>query len=459
MKDINENEEKKNITFSPFLRFSLFCILLSVEMITNGPSGILSSSSKTIKSQLNLNDKEFGMFGSALGIGKGASSLLYTLIVNKFNLKWIYLIDTFLKGCVLISNLFTNNAYFLIMLRGFDGLTHMPLSIYVPIWIDQYAFKKHKSTQLTMYQVVKPFGKVVGYIIIYILGEKKWKLGFSIVGFYLWIIALIILFYPEIYFNKYLRANKTETDEERNTIFNFIDIKKSSNDSIFSQIFECLSSLIYNISNLTRCIIQGFLTSIHYWCADYMRNALNVNDSKIIFGVYTFSCLVGPIGGALLSGFINHKFGNYEGKNAPKIANILQIIATILGVGATFVNDVYSYMTFFTLFLCFNSVSLSLCHGFVMVTVRPQLKAIAYSIANISNFFFFSALTPFIYGYINDYFAPKGMKKMGMRFTMGSNLIGVFLLIIFDNLRQKQFTEMDKNEKLIENGKELENKE
>ncbi len=73
------------------------------------------------------------MFGSALGIGKGASSLLYTLIINKFNLKWIYLIDTFLKGCVLISNLFTNNAYFLIMLRRFDGLTHMPLSIYVPI--------------------------------------------------------------------------------------------------------------------------------------------------------------------------------------------------------------------------------------------------------------------------------------------------------------------------------------
>lgn len=205
--------------------------------------------------------------------------------------------------------------------------------------------------------------------------------------------------------------------------------------------------------------MHGVNTAIHYWCADYMRNALNVNDSKTIFGVYTFSCLVGPIGGALLSGFINHKFGNYEGKNAPKIANILQIIATILGVGATFVDDVYSYMTFFTLFLCFNSVSLSMCHGFVMVTVRPQLKAIAYSIANISNFFFFSALTPFIYGYINDYFTPKGMKKMGMRFTMGSNLIGVFLLIIFDNLRQKQFKEMDKNEKLIENGKELENKE
>ncbi len=137
--------------------------------------------------------------------------------------------------------------------------------------------------------------------------------------------------------------------------------------------------------------------------------------------------MFGPIGGALLSGFINHKFGNYEGINAPKIANILQIIATILGVGATFVNDVYSYMIFFTLFLCFNSVSLSMCHGFVMVTIRPQVKAIAYSIANIFNFFFFSALTPFIYSYINDYFTPKGKKKMGMRLTMGSNLIGVFL--------------------------------
>ena len=107
-----------------------------------------------------------------------------------------------------------------------------------------------------MYQVVKTFGKVVGYIIIYILREKNWKLGFSILGFYLWLIALIILFYPEIYLIK-IRANKMKIDEERNTIFNFIDIKKSSNDSIFSQII-CLLSLIYNISNLTRCIIQGF---------------------------------------------------------------------------------------------------------------------------------------------------------------------------------------------------------
>ena len=57
-----------------------------------------------------------------------------------------------------------------------------------------------------------------------------------------------------------------------------------------------------------------------------MRNALNVNDSKIIFGVYTFFLFDWSNWRSLLRGFINHKFGNYEGKNAPKFVNILQIM-------------------------------------------------------------------------------------------------------------------------------------
>ena len=65
--------------------------------------------------------------------------------------------------------------------------------------------------------------------------------------------------------------------------------------------------------------------------------------------------------------------------------------------------------------------------------------------------------TPMIYGAINDYFKPKGMMRMGMRFTMGANLLGCILLLIFGSMRGRQIAEQEKekNENLIKEGEEL----
>jgi hypothetical protein len=65
------SSEEEEVSFSPIPRFILYIVLLSVEMALNCGSGILSSSSKQIKLELNLNDKQFGMFGTAFGIGRG----------------------------------------------------------------------------------------------------------------------------------------------------------------------------------------------------------------------------------------------------------------------------------------------------------------------------------------------------------------------------------------------------
>ena len=66
-----EEKNKERVTFSPFPRFVLYCVLLSIEMSMNNGAGVLSSSSKEIKKQLNLNDKQFGLFGTSQGIGRG----------------------------------------------------------------------------------------------------------------------------------------------------------------------------------------------------------------------------------------------------------------------------------------------------------------------------------------------------------------------------------------------------
>ena len=41
----------------------------------------------------------------------------------------------FILMCIMFK--FSNNALILIILRGIIGITHMPVSIYIPVWIDQ----------------------------------------------------------------------------------------------------------------------------------------------------------------------------------------------------------------------------------------------------------------------------------------------------------------------------------
>lgn len=461
LKISSSEEEKTKVSFSPIPRFILYIVLLSVEMALNCGSGILSSSSKQIKLELNLNDKQFGMFGTAFGIGRGTGSFLFTIIINKFNLKWLYIFYIFFKGLFMILFNFSNNGTILIALRGLIGVLHMGPTIYLPIWIDQYAFKKYKTTQLTMFQVIKPFGKVMGYTFNVLLGEKNWKYGFVISGGYLWAVSLLIFCYPHNYFNANLKANKNEEDENRNTIYEYLPkVKKDEEKSYFQEMYECLTSPIFQVANWTRGIIDGFLTAVHYWCADYIRNALGVNDAKLIFLSYTTACIAGPVIGGFVGQIVNHLYGSYENPGAPYVCIGLQVLVTIFGISATFMSNLYTFVGCLTLFLCFVSSVLSLCIGFLIVSVRPGLKSISNAISNITMMFLLSGTSPMIYGAINDYFKPKGLNRMAMRFIMSANIIGILLLLIFGKMRKNQLAQMEKEniEKLIKEGKELEEK-
>ena len=74
--------------------------------------------------------------------------------------------------------------------------------------------------------------------------------------------------------------------------------------------------------------------------------------------------------------------------------------------------------------------------------------------------FLLSGTSPMIYGAVNDYFKPKGLNRMAMRFIMSANIVGILLLLIFGRMRKNQIREMKKenNENLIKGGKEFEEK-
>ena len=124
-------------------------MLISVEMAMNQSAGILSSSSTEIKRELQMNDKQYGMFGTANGLGRVIGCFLFTILVNNFNRKWTFVFFTVVKSLFLVLFKFTNIGWLLITCRGLIGLTHMPPSIYIPVWIDQFGLKNYKTSDKT----------------------------------------------------------------------------------------------------------------------------------------------------------------------------------------------------------------------------------------------------------------------------------------------------------------------
>ena len=61
----------------------------------------------------------------------------------------------------------------LILLRGIDGIVHLPSSIYLPVWIDQFGVQKLKTLMQSVVLVVQPGGKVVGFLLHIIVGDPQ----------------------------------------------------------------------------------------------------------------------------------------------------------------------------------------------------------------------------------------------------------------------------------------------
>lgn len=438
-------------------------------MAMNNSAGILSSSSKEIKADLNMNDKQFGMFGTSNGLGRVIGCFLFTILVNNFNRKWTFVFFTTIKSVLLVLFKFTNVGWILITCRGFIGLTHMPPSIYIPVWIDQFGLKMYKTMFMTLLQVVIPLGKVEGYALTNFYGPNNWQMGFVTEGLYLFAVAVFITVTPMKFFSAKLVAVK---DDELETKFqikkkesvSIFEVRKSltksskNEQSTFAQAKAIITNPVFFFSNLARAILQGVNTALHYWISDYMRTALNIEDKSLILFAYTIVSIAGPIGGILASGFSNFFLGGYEHKHAPLALLMFHIITCVCGLCIPFMGGLYSFCGATMMFLVFSSSAVPMIHGIILNSVGPKLKGMAFSITNFTTMLLTSGPYPFMYGAVNDYFKPEH-KNYAMLAIMLSECIGIIFILILAYFRYKTFDDSKKKkEKLVTEGEELQEK-
>ena len=391
-------------------RFIAYLVMVSIEMAINVSSGVLSAASKTIKKQYTMLDVEFGYFGLAQGIGRTFGSIFYTIMVNQISAKWLGGAFSIVKGFVLAAFELTQSKWVLIILRGVIGFVHMPPSTYIPIWIDQYGLRKYKTVQMSFLQALVPVGKVLGFVLVNVFGEERWKLAYDVEGLFLVFCGLFIVLSPIDYFN---RKVVLMTDDERPTeykeekwkeisVFNRrVSRPGSKTQKLWNDLYTVITNYEFEICNCAKALQNGTQSCIHFWCGDFMINRLGMDGTKKTL-IYTLMNISGPSIGFLLSPIINKFFGSYETPHAPIVIMVIHLLTISFGLSATLINNVPVFIVCMTLFFGLLSLSLAMTNGCLMISINKDLKGMCYSVGNITCMSITGALSPVIYGKVNE---------------------------------------------------------
>ena len=456
---LEDQTKKRRISLSRWYRVFLFWIMLSSEGAMNISSGLLSSATKEIKKSLNMNDSKFGMFGTANGLGRVIGSLMFGLLNIKLSRKWLQTLNVGFHALFLVPFKFTDNGIILICMRGLTGLTQMTPSIYLCVWIDQYGIGSFKTIQITAVQLCQTSGKCIGYLINVHYGLDHWQEGFIVEAIYLFICFLCCLISGEDFFSrtlypKYVHRKKNHNKIDENvdeqlkerlsyTIYEDKDIEFEAKSSFFSDLVILFKNPLYILSLLSRCILHGLNTCLHFWLCDFIRTVIHEENQLKITLLYSLICFAGPIGGILTNSILKPFIGGYETRKSSWPLVILQTIASIFAINIGFMKTTLSITIITILYLTFNSTALPLVQGILISCVEPELAATGFAIASILTQSLFSGATPFIYGFINDRYKDK-YPWLAMVSIMLLQLLAVPVLILLAILRNKKFDEEEK---------------
>jgi MFS family permease len=456
---MEEEKTQRKVKLSRCYRLFLFFIMVSIEGVMNVSSGLLSSATKEIKKSLNMNDAKFGSFGTANSFGRIISSTLFGIFNQKMSRKWSTTLGIGFHAIFIFCFQITNNANILIFVRGLHGFTQMPPSIYVPVWISQFAIRKYRTVQITSVQLSQTTGKCIGYFLNMLFGFENWKTGFFVEGVYLLFCTFCCLISSEDYFSRTLyRPKMTEENEKTDLIscteYEEEEVKKEQKEkkgNFFSdlKILSCHS--LFMISMSCRIILHGLNTCLHFWLADFMRNVIQEKNQFRITMCYSIICFSGPLGGILANAILRPLIGNYDSRKVSWPLVFIQLLASLFAISIAFTKTTITCTIVTILFLMFNSSALPLLQGILISCVDKDLSATGFAITNILTQVLTSGTTPLLYGIINDRYKDK-YPWMAMFCIMILEFIAVPILSILAYLRNKKF---DEEEKLKEEGQEL----
>ena len=194
-------KDKPHEQLSRFARFCIFLIFIALSIVMSGDNGVLSSSKKQVRRDLELDEKGYGFFGSFASAGRMFGSVMFMGLLQTDKRKFLTIVCIFINGSAFFMYYLTFNRWILYCVRFLIGSVRIYPHIYIPVWVDQFGIKKLKTMMMTVVNITSPLGQTVGYVLGTINEPDKWYLNYCIVGTLILAFGSLLLIFPGKYFS------------------------------------------------------------------------------------------------------------------------------------------------------------------------------------------------------------------------------------------------------------------
>ena len=413
-------ELKQNlIPISKKIRY--FIYIIELFCLLNLDQGGISASTKEIKSYFKMTDRELGSFGGISFLGTTLGGIFSLSIINKINRKYLILIFLVIIIFSLFFPTITSSKIILILSRIITGFSQSFMSIYLPVWVDQYGISSKKSIMMSLISIPSAFGYLLGYISAVL---TSWKITFRINALMSSILFVCFFFSKNLYFSKSIVPKKIDNNSINNSITSNINEVISlfedaavNNDqygkkSIIQHAKECFKSKLFCFSTISLISIFLILSGLQFWINDFLENSIHILDKKERLIYFIVIILITMIGAPITGGFILQKLGGYESYRSiylPFYCCIFSLVCSNLLL-------LSSYKNFVAILICgylfSGCIMISSLNGIIMSSIKKEYAGSASSISNLLYNICGRLVGPSFYGFTRSFFTIESKIPM-----------------------------------------------
>ena len=461
-----EKQEKPHEQLSRYARFFIFTIFIALSIVMSGDNGVLSSSKKQVRRDLQLDEKGYGFFGSFASAGRMFGSVAFMGLLQTDRRKLLTCICIFINGAAFFSYSLTFNRWILYGVRFLIGSVRIYAHIYIPVWVDQFGIKKLKTMMMTIINITSPLGQTVGYVLGTINEPDKWYLNYMIVGGLILAFGSLLLLFPTKFFSAkfnflgYKEEGKEEfvkeaSDWKQTTFFENGEmiVKKKAQGSML----EILKNPVYFLSAFVKANCLFCFQVIHLNITSYVIEDLKMPEEEKttrFLPLYGSASVFGPFTGGMFGGLCVSFVGGYENKKSAFFLAGFGLITLFSSFIVIYSNTATFMCIGLFLFFFFASALLPIVAGYVVSSIPKAHKGAGSSLNLLITNLLGNLPGPIIYGFLKDSFKETN-PRLPWKIIIHMFTFGFLASLGSAFFRYKSLSEAEEKEKQEKEGEEL----
>jgi MFS family permease len=461
-------EKKEHEQLSRIARLCIFGIFIALSIVMSGDNGVLSSSKKQVRRDLQLDEKGYGFFGSFASAGRMFGSVLFMGLLQTDRRKLLTCICIFINGSAFFAYYLTFNRWILYCVRFLIGSVRIYPHIYIPVWVDQFGVKKLKTMMMTIINITSPLGQTVGYVLGTINEPDKWYLNYMIVGSLILGFGSLLLLFPSKYFSAkynfigYQEEGKDnfvkETSDWKLTSFfenGEMKIKKKAEGSMLA----ILKKPVYCLSAFVKANCLFCFQVIHLNITSYAVEDLKMPEEEKttrFLPLYSAASVFGPFTGGMFGGLCVSFVGGYEKKKSAFFLAGFAVVTLLCSFVVIYSNTATFMCIGLFLFFFFASALLPIIGGYVVSSIPKEHKGAGSSLNLLITNIFGNLPGPIIYGYLKDTFKETN-PRLPWKIIIHMFTFGFFASLGSAYFRYHELAKIEEEEAKNEQEQELKN--